>query len=66
MSTTAPSGTAIRTGSGRLPSLLSSTIGIGVRLAELEVAGSLGKMVVRTLMDEDSEDDVILDTTVRA
>ena len=45
MSTTAPSGTAIRTGSGRLPSLLSSTIGIGVKLAELEVAGSLGKTV---------------------
>jgi hypothetical protein len=62
MNTTAPSGTAIRTGSGRLPLLLSSNIGIGVRLVELdlEVVGS-----VRSI-DEDSEDDVTLDTMDRA
>jgi hypothetical protein len=68
MNTTAPSGTAIRTGSGRLPLLLSSSIGMGVRLVELdlEVVGSVGKMADRTSIDEESEDDVTLDTMDRA
>ncbi len=66
MNTTAPSGTAIRTGSGRLPSLLSSNIGMGVRLVELEVVGSVGKMADRTSIDEESEDDVTVCTMDRA
>ena len=58
ISTTAPSGTAIRTGSGTLASLLSSNIGIGVRLVELEI--------VVKMIGEDSEGTVTLSVVVKA
>ena len=64
MSTTAPMGTAIRTGSGTLASLPSSNIGIGVRL--VVVVGSLGKMVTRTSIGEGSKDGATLGVSVRA
>lgn len=55
ISTTAPSGTAIRTGSGTLALLLSSNIGIGVRLVELEVVESLGEVAGEISVGEDSK-----------
>lgn len=62
MRTMAPSGTAMRTGSGTLASLLSFTIGIGVRLVELGIVGSLGEM---TSVGADSRDVVTLDMLVK-